>query len=248
MNDEIKELTRKLHWGDNYFNGDDGIVAVFDFDYAKIAKFRRELAHVGIFTSIIFPPMWPLCILGTLCCFPCFYGQQIDWDVYSQHVAITQDGIRFVHDKRKALCGMSCTDRGKMSKTVPFDKITDCDVTEPAGATCCCVQNVLSVVHVDTASSGVNPNGGMTHELVLAGLKEPKKFKQLVWAMKRAQAQSGQGTGSSFGMSSPGLSMSMNRGFGNEETNSILREIHSELKELNASLKSPLLSQNFEVS
>ena len=41
---------------------------------------------------------------------------------------------------------MDCQDVGKVSKTVPFDKITDCDVEEPAGASgpcCCLVQNVL---------------------------------------------------------------------------------------------------------
>ena len=105
-------------------------------------------------------------------------------------MAITRDGIKFVRDKRKTGCGLNCTDSGKISKTVPFDKIIDCDVTEPAGATCCCIDNVLSVVNVDTASSG-GGEGGPSHELSLAGLKEPLKFKQLVWAMKRANAKGG---------------------------------------------------------
>ena len=99
-------------------------------------------------------------ILGTLfACYTCFYQQQINWDVYSQHDAITRDGIKFVKDRRKTGCGLSCTDAGKSSKTVPFDKLTDCDVTEPAGATCCCIENVLSVVTVDTASSGEGGGG-----------------------------------------------------------------------------------------
>ena len=60
-------------------------------------------------------------------------------------------------------------DLGKESKTIPYDKITDCDVQEPAGnACCCCVPNVLPVVNVDTASSG-----GVLHELTLVGLKDP---------------------------------------------------------------------------
>jgi hypothetical protein len=72
---------------------------------------------------------------------------------------------------------------GKTSKTVPFDKITDCDIEEPAGAACCgLVPNVLYAVHVDTASS----KGG--HELSILGLKEPRAFKELVWAMKRGGA------------------------------------------------------------
>ena len=107
-------------------------------------------------------------ILGTLfACYTCFYQQQINWDVYSQHDAITRDGIKFVKDRRKTGCGLSCTDAGKSSKTVPFDKLTDCDVTEPAGATCCCIENVLSVVTVDTASSGGEGGGGGLVQLMI---------------------------------------------------------------------------------
>lgn len=60
-------------------------------------------------------------------------------------------------------------DIGRTSKTVPFDKLTDCDVQEPAGtAVCCCVQNRLMLVTVDTASG---------REMVLRGLKDPFQFK-----------------------------------------------------------------------
>ena len=90
------------------------------------------------------------------------------------------DGIRFVRDKRPTLCGCPCTDAGKSSKTVPFDKITDCDIEEPGGNTCICVQNVLTSVLVDTASSGgADPNGAVRHELVIRGLKDPYGFKKV---------------------------------------------------------------------
>jgi hypothetical protein len=108
---------RTLKWEDTFFDQEDGLVAVFDFDYDKIASFKKSAACV----SMLFPPVL---ILGTLFCYPCFYRQQVDWDVYSQHVAITRDGIKFVKDRRKTGCGLSCTDAGKSSKTVPFDKLT----------------------------------------------------------------------------------------------------------------------------
>ena len=54
---------------------------------------------------------------------------------------------------------------------------------EPAGNSCLCITNVLSVVNVDTASSGTDGR----KELRLAGLKNPHGFKKLVWAMKRSQ-------------------------------------------------------------
>ena len=228
--DEIAHLVRTLRWEDKFFNQEDGLVAVFDFDYEKIASFRKSVACL----SMLFPPVL---IFGTLfACYPCFYQQQVDWDVYSQHVAITRDGIKYVKDKRKTGCGLSCTDAGKWSKTIPFDKITDCDVTEPAGASCCCVENVLSIIHVDTASSG-GGEAGVRHELSLAGLREPHKFKQLVWAMKRANAK-GQSVSPALVSSSPVLGAQvMDRGMNNEETNAILRDIRSELKELNANIK-----------
>merc|ERR1712232_1477947 len=78
---------------------------------------------------------------------------------------------------------MGFTDQGKCSKTVPFDKITDCDIEEPAGNSCFCVPNILFTVNIDTASSGTEGR----KELKLAGLKDPHSFKKLVWAMKRAQ-------------------------------------------------------------
>ena len=237
--DEISAIVRTVHHQDDFFNNEptDGIIAIFDFDYERIIEFRKSVA----IASMLFPPVL---IFGTLfACYPCFYEQQIEWDVYSQHVAITRDGIKFVKDKRKTGCGLNCTDSGKISKTVPFDKITDCDVTEPAGATCCCIDNVLSVVNVDTASSG-GGEGGPSHELSLAGLKEPLKFKQLVWAMKRENAKGGSiptisKQQSTFATSSPVALSSevMDRGMSNEETNAILREIRSELKELNVNIK-----------
>merc|ERR1719414_540784 len=105
------------------------------------------------------------------------------------HVALTVDGIKYVHDKRKSLCGLHFTDLGRESKTVPYDKITDCDVQEPAGtACCCCVQRLLSTLSIDTASSGnVGKEGRPQHELTLIGLKFPHEFKQAVWGMKRQQ-------------------------------------------------------------
>ena len=37
---------------------------------------------------------------------------------------------RYVKERRKTCCGLPCTDKGRESKTVPYDKITDCDVQE----------------------------------------------------------------------------------------------------------------------
>lgn len=50
----------------------------------------------------------------------------------------------------KTGCRCDCQDQGKRSKTIPYDKITDCDIEEPAGASgpCCCMTpNVLHKVN-----------------------------------------------------------------------------------------------------
>ena len=80
--DEISAIVRTVHHQDDFFNNEptDGIIAIFDFDYERIIEFRKSVAIASMF----FPPVL---IFGTLfACYPCFYRQQIEWDVYSQHV------------------------------------------------------------------------------------------------------------------------------------------------------------------
>ena len=193
-----------LSWKDEFFvsemkknpsEDNDGTVAVFDFDYDKMKLFYTQIRavsqgvavtvaafYVGLLSgSVVAAPLLVVAIyLVSLA--PCLLQRQVMWEVESNHLAITRDGIRFVQDRRKTCCGFPMCDQGKHSKTVPFDKITDCDITEPAGNQYLCIPRLLSVVHVDTASSGTEGN---QHELWISGLQEPYKFKALVWAMKR---------------------------------------------------------------
>mmetsp|Transcript_21730 Transcript_21730/g.61020 ORF Transcript_21730/g.61020 Transcript_21730/m.61020 type:complete len:233 (+) Transcript_21730:119-817(+) len=166
---------------DDFFRDEPGIIAVFDYDYEKVVAFYRKLRWAQF---VFIPPAWALIPFG----YPCFINQNIDWDYRNKHVALTVDGIKFVHEKRPSCWGLHCCDRGRHSKTVPYDKITDCDVEEPAGtACCCCINNVLPKVRIDTASSGVR-DGLAVHELEIEGLFHPQKFKQAVWAIKRSNA------------------------------------------------------------
>ena len=196
---------RDLTWDDAFFQNDDdsdGIIAVFDFDYDKMVDFTTQVRMMGQFFMVAFftfnvymfsfqfYPAIALIPLGIyfLSFAPCLLKQQVRWEVYAKHVAITRDGIRFVRDRHQTGWGYSVTDKGKHSKTVPFDKITDCDIQEPAGNSCLIVPNVLVVVNVDTASSGGERR---RHELELSGLVNAHGFKKLVWAMKRAKEVGG---------------------------------------------------------
>lgn len=182
---------RDLSWEDTFFDGEP-VVAVFDFDYGLMESFETQvgivrqgstMALMSVYGLILHPiavgAVWGVYALSLA---PCLLQYQIQWEVRAQHVAVTQDGIRFVQDKRKSICGWGMCDKGKHSKTVPFDKITDCDIVEPAGNECICIPRVLMKVIVDTASSS-----GTKHDLAISGLKDPHAFKQLVWAMKRAR-------------------------------------------------------------
>lgn len=213
------------HASDEYFSGEEGTIAVFDFDYDTIIKFYTKW---GWSCCLCNPLCW---VPGTLCFVPCLLKKNIEWKARSQHVALTVDGIRYVKEKRKACCGWSCCDQGKESKTVPYDKITDCDVREPAGtACCCCVQRVLSSVHVDTASSGQSRDGPPRHELDLQGLRFAAEFKKSVWAMKRGEAPPNAAVPLQHGMQSAPGQQNMNT--------QVLVEIRDELRKLNAHMVS----------
>mmetsp|Transcript_24195 Transcript_24195/g.69370 ORF Transcript_24195/g.69370 Transcript_24195/m.69370 type:complete len:259 (+) Transcript_24195:84-860(+) len=213
---------------DRFFASDTGIISVFDFDYDSMIDFKKKMAWSLL---LLVPPAWVSC----LCCSPCFLNQNVEWQARAQHVALTIDGIRFVRDKRRSCCGLPCSDKGRESKTVPYDKITDCDVQEPAGtACCCCIQRVLSQVRVDTASSGGTTDGVPRHELVLEGLHYPHEFKQAVWSIKRGEFP----IGSDVPMApSAGRQQPLSAPAQASMTNTLLTEIRDELKELNANLK-----------
>mmetsp|Transcript_3605 Transcript_3605/g.4187 ORF Transcript_3605/g.4187 Transcript_3605/m.4187 type:complete len:225 (+) Transcript_3605:96-770(+) len=161
-----------------FFDGMQGLVATYEFEYEKIFDFRWKVAErtawAGLCCSVCAVPYMYLC-----------GKENLRDQIRCQHICLTQDGIRYVQDKHKTACRLNCQDVGKVTKTVPYDKLTDCDIEEPAGADgpiCCMVDRVLYSVNVDTASSG----GERGHELVIDGLSDPHSFKEMVWQMKRS--------------------------------------------------------------
>lgn len=205
QDDEVSKLVRELRWEDTFFDQEEGIIAVFDFDHEKKISYSKKVDVASVLSLLIcFSPFiisivvtikvigaaalaalaTPICFLSIIICMAlCMVlisRKQIKRTSYSQHVAITHDGIKFVQDRHLVLC----RENPKTSKTVPFDKIYDCGINEPEGSSFG-VEHVLSQVYVDTGS--ISP--GQSHELSLWGLKEPEKFTQLVWAMERATAR-----------------------------------------------------------
>jgi hypothetical protein len=106
-----------LTWSDDFFDDDDDddIIAVFDFDY-DLMEWELMASFCGCYTASAFIPA----LFGalTLMLVPCNLRKNMSWHVRAQHLAVTRDGIRFVHDRRPSLCGWSCTDVGQWTKTV----------------------------------------------------------------------------------------------------------------------------------
>jgi len=217
---------------DTYFTDEPGIVSAFDFAYDEIVDFQTKLAYAQLAACP------PYLLISSLWCYPCFAAKQVDWSRRAQHVALTLDGIKYVVARHPSMCGLSCSDVGKVSKTVPYDKITDCDVEEPAGtACCCCIDNVLSHIHIDTASSGGgrSEDGVSRHELTLSGLEHPTVFKRSVWAMKRGDPipylnYAGRGAPATGAAAAAPAQESMN--------SRVLNDILVELRQLNAHMRS----------
>jgi hypothetical protein len=133
---------------DAYFAQELHLVAVYEFDKeASIAFYQSQKCYGAWCCGIWAGCICPLCIY-----YSCDRANVRD-EVNARHVCITHDGIKYVVDKHPSSCRLSQCDVGKVSKTVPFDKITDCDIEEPAGAEWCgLLPKVLSRVNIDTAS------------------------------------------------------------------------------------------------
>jgi hypothetical protein len=106
---------RGLTWADDFFEDQEGVVAVFDLDYENMESYYTSLGWTCFAGTLLFPNIFTFAVLGMV---PCFLNKNVAWNVRAQHVAVTRDGVQFVHDKRATCWGQQCTDAGKRSKTV----------------------------------------------------------------------------------------------------------------------------------
>ena len=106
--------------------------------------------------------------------------------VHARHVALTNDGIRYIVDKHPGGCRNAQGEVAKTSRTIPYDKISDCDVVEPGGAdgACACVCPAMRTFYTFNVATG-------TESFSLRGLDAPYELKKDVWSMKRGQGIAG---------------------------------------------------------
>eukprot|EP00465_Bigelowiella_longifila_P010380 CAMPEP_0185266384 /NCGR_PEP_ID=MMETSP1359-20130426/30895_1 /TAXON_ID=552665 /ORGANISM="Bigelowiella longifila, Strain CCMP242" /LENGTH=159 /DNA_ID=CAMNT_0027856171 /DNA_START=101 /DNA_END=580 /DNA_ORIENTATION=+ len=93
---------------------------------------------------------------------------------------IDADGVHYFVDKHKSGCRCQCEDKGAVTKFVPFDRIQDVTLQEPAGAVpeCCCVQQRLHHVGIQTAGASGAP------EIDVWGIKDAIGFRNAVLQAK----------------------------------------------------------------
>jgi hypothetical protein len=108
---------------DPFFKKSDGVLKTYEIDYDKLASFDKEVAFSNLVGLGCFPPVGCIALAIAAPVYYLFAKQNINDVAHAQHLAITPDGIRFVVDRHKAGCRLDCQDVGKVSKTVPYDKM-----------------------------------------------------------------------------------------------------------------------------
>lgn len=226
---------RGLTWTDDFFDDEEGLIAAFDLDYDSMECQYKTLSWGCLGGTVLcFPSVIPFLLVGLV---PCYVNQNVKWNVRAQHLAVTRNGILFIHDKRPSLWGDSCT-VGKRTMIVPFDQITDCTVAESTSpSSTCTIGGALSHVTVNTPGSNNNKN-----EMKIVGLQNPRAFQKLVLAMKRYGGVHHQQSSNSHATSLPvaldRIDRSLDSNNAGENVSGLLREIRDELRQNNEMLQS----------
>lgn len=126
VTEEGGRVTQLAHRsGDTYFQDEEGLVGTFEFDYEKIFNFQSNLAeNNGWILCALLNIGGPLAYAFWRCWWDSCGKQNLRERVDAKHVCITQDGIKYVVDRHNAGCRCNFQQQGRISKTVPFDKIT----------------------------------------------------------------------------------------------------------------------------
>ena len=218
---------QNLTWHDDFFEHDEDVIAVFDFDYDNMERHYRTLGWgFAASTVLCFPGSLFWCLVGMV---PCYLNKNVTWSVRAKHLAVTPHGIVLVNDRRPCLWGEQCA-VAKLTKTIPFDQIINCTVTD-LGAGTCSIGPTLSQVTIDTPARNT-----------IVGLQDPHAFAKLVLAMKRyAPNQVPLGMSSTRAASLPvAMAQRIDRGLAageKDEVAGILKEIRDELRQHNELLK-----------
>jgi hypothetical protein len=149
------------------------VLVQFWFDVDQIADYDYKTIVCSVLTTFIVPMIG--CIVGPiLCCCQLGCAKANTRDAArAVHVVLTEDSIVYKIDQRKSGCRCDACDQPTTSNIIQLKNVVDVRVTHPAGG--CCIRNVLSVVHIDTA-------GGPGTEMTLRGLVDAEFFRRCIFA------------------------------------------------------------------
>ena len=177
-----KEVDQRPNTHDPFWDSQNDILKTYSFNYEALTAYKQKVHRSGMLGLIFFPP-------GMLCAvltYPCEMANIRD-EVHARHIALTADGLRYIVDKHPTGCRLQCEDEGRSSQTVPYDKITDCDVEEPAGSEGCPCMLVKRTEYVFNVATANGPAFHSPTTVGLRGIDAPYELKKDVWSMKRGQ-------------------------------------------------------------
>lgn len=219
---------------------EDDILEGFAFDDEKTWRFFSYLQKMQL---ICFPPGWLMC--------PFISCNEAD-RAYARWVAVSRDNIMLVRKQHKAACRLYCCDVGETRKVIPIMNVQDVMIKEPAGtAFCCCVPRVLTEVLIQTAAShSAEKSNSDASMMVLSGLMDPKRFRDVVLSLKRGRYTGPDGTvrltGGTAPASGAGLSAStpaLSAGADLAETNALLADLLTVVRGMDNKFATDLLGR-----
>jgi hypothetical protein len=201
----------------------------------------------------LLPLLWP-------CCIPCWpinlpihfmcIRRNIEDKIKSMRVTLTDEQIEYEEGPYfTSLRHDAFGKQGRVTKVIPYDRVQDVRLEEPAGNYCCVFPFRITLVSVQTAGGSTGhiqtwgpgrefqaSKIGMS-ELELWGLDDAVGFRNMVLDMKKHGKGLG-GVGDGMGSITSLVPRQMSMSGGSDRTEVLLEEQLSLLRSIDASLKS----------
>lgn len=164
---------------------EDDILETFEFDHELAWRFWVDQKICEFYLGLLF-------IIGIIF-LPCslvelyFMKQNFADAAYNRWLAVSRDSIFIVRKRRKSGMRFDCQDIGEIKKLIPISNVQDVLIEEPAGTSVMCfVPNVLNRVTVQTAAMSCGEDAQRDgSQANLAGLKNPRRFRELIMGLKK---------------------------------------------------------------
>lgn len=217
----------------------------------KKFDFNTELLRTEWNQQSLLPILWPCCVPFWPIALPTYFlctQPNIDDKIKSMKIVLTDEQIEYEEGPYFTCWRHDAFGKqGKVNKVIPYDRVQDVRVEEPAGNYCCCFPFKITLVSVQTAGGSVGhvqtwmPGKEFQQgkigisELELWGLEDAVSFRNMVLDMKKR----GKGLGGvSDGMGNTTAPPSQMMMKGGNRAEALMEEQVGLLKSIDTSLKS----------